>query len=350
VFRHVWAQWRYETNDPDYVPDFTAPAAAPSPAPARVPAGLVELLAFCGGGKDSLVSLKLLERAHLPFATLAYSHSIYGNAAHQHALIDRVAGATARARAERQWVIDDFMDAPVGKMHAAETPASVFAALPLAVLRGYRALVVGHERSANAPNLVWNGEPINHQWGKGWEAEQLLDAYVQRLVADLRYFSVLAPVHDEVIFELLARDAPLAALTHSCNVQKPWCGSCPKCAYVWLQFAAHLPREVVEATFPTSIGERYDFSALLGLTEHTPFECVGSAAEARLALELARERGMLGPRLSAIELPAQAVSPELTSVGDTHGMPPHVAAGVMPQLHAAAAAAAARLRRSVRPS
>jgi hypothetical protein len=119
---------------------------------------------------------------------------------------------------------------------------------------------------------------------------------------------------------------------------------------VWLQFAAHLPREVVEATFPTSIGERYDFSALLGLTEHTPFECVGSAAEARLALELARERGMLGPRLSAIELPAQAVSPELTSVGDTHGMPPHVAAGVMPQLHAAAAAAAARLRRSVRPS
>jgi hypothetical protein len=342
VFRHVWAQWRYETNDPDYVPDFTTPATA-SASPAHAPAGPVELLAFCGGGKDSLVSLKLLERAHLPFATLAYSHSIYGNAAHQHALIDRVAGATARARAERQWVIDDFMDAPVGKMHAAETPASVFAALPLAVARGYRALVVGHEKSANAPNLVWNGEPINHQWGKGWEAEQLLDRYVQRLVAGMRYFSVLAPVHDEVIFELLARDAPLAALTHSCNIQKPWCGNCPKCAYVWLQFAAHLPRDVVDATFATNIGERYDFSALLGLTEHTPFECVGSAPEARLALELAGERGMLGPRLSSIALPPVSISPELTSVADTHGMPPHVAAGVMPQLRDAAAAARARL-------
>ena len=118
--------------------------------------------------------------------------------------------------------------------------------------------------------------------------------------------------------------------------------------------AAHLPRDIVDATFGDDLGERPDndrwFRELFGLAEHTPFECVGSAAEARLALELARERGMLGPRLSAIDLPPQEVSPELTSVSDTHGMPPHVAAGVMPQLHAAAAAAAARLRRSVRPS
>jgi hypothetical protein len=345
VFRNVWAQWRYETNDPDYVPEFSAPATAPSPAPARLPAGPVEVLAFCGGGKDSLVSLKLLERAGLPFATLAYAHSIYGNAARQHALIERVVGATTRTREERQWVIDDFMDAPIGRMHAAETPASVFAALPLAALRGYRTLVVGHERSANAANLVWNGEPVNHQWGKGWEAEQLLDAYVQRLVAGMRYVSVLAPVHDEVIFELLSRDAALAALTHSCNVQKPWCGDCPKCAYVWLQFAAHLPHEVVEATFPPGIGERYDFSALLGLTAHTPFECVGSAPEARLALALASERGVLGPRLSAVAatLPPPVVPPELLEVSDVHGMPPHVAAGVMPQLRDAAAAATRRL-------
>jgi hypothetical protein len=242
-------------------------------------------------------------------------------------------------------VIDDFMDAPVGKMHAAETPASLFAALPLAVYRGYRALVVGHEKSANAANLVWHGEPVNHQWGKGWEAEQLLDGYIQRLVADLRYFSVLAPVHDEVIFELLARDAPLAARTHSCNIQKPWCGNCPKCAYVWLQFAAHLPRDVVTATFPADIGERYDFSELLGLTEHTPFECVGSAPEARLALALANERGMLGPRLSALaaELPVPVIAPELLEVSEVHGMPPHVAARVIPQLRDASSAAARRL-------
>lgn len=340
VFRHVWAQWRYEHDDPDYVPDFAIPAEAPSPAPARLPAGPVELLAFCGGGKDSLVALKLLERARLPFATLGYSSSIYGDAAHQHALIERVANATTRVRHEREDVTDDF-----GTLHAAETPASVFAALPLAAVRGYRGLVVAHEASANTANLMWRGEPVNHQWGKSWEAELLLDAYIQRLIHGVRYFSVLAPVHDEVIFELLARDAPLAALTHSCNIDKPWCGTCPKCAYVWLQFAAHLPREVVEATFGANLGERSDFRALLGLAEHTPFECVGSAVEARLAVALAHERGMLGPRLSALaaELPPVEVPRELLAVGTVHGMPPHVAERVMPQLEDAAAAAATRL-------
>src|SRR5689334_10772531 len=189
VFHHVWAQWRYEHDLPAYDgPRFVdpivpvAPAAAPVAA-LRAPEGPVELLAFCGGGKDSLVALKLLERAGLPFATLGYAHSIYGAAEPQHALLDRVAGATARIRAERQWVIDDLLDAPVARLRpglgvqyilAAETPASVFAAVPLALARGYRGLVVAHEASANSGNLDWNGEVVNHQWGKGWEAEQLL--------------------------------------------------------------------------------------------------------------------------------------------------------------------------------
>src|SRR5262245_15541344 len=104
VFRRVWAQWRWEHALPDYAgPQFVdAPSSAPPPRPTRVPAGPTELLAFCGGGKDSLVGVKLLERAGLPFATLGYSHSIYGDAAHQQALLERIAANTARTRAERK--------------------------------------------------------------------------------------------------------------------------------------------------------------------------------------------------------------------------------------------------------
>jgi hypothetical protein len=361
VFRNVWAQWRWEHDLPDYVPEFAdAPTAAPPPA--RVPDGPTELLAFCGGGKDSLVALRLLERARLPFATLGYSHSIYGGAAQQHALLDRVGGASARVRAERQWVYDDFLDSPVVQLRpdlgvksllAAETPASLFATLPLALARGYRGLVLAHEASANAPNLVWHGQPVNHQWGKGWEAEQLLDGYVRRnLLANVRYFSVLAPVHDEVIFELLTRDAELATRTHSCNIRKPWCGECAKCAYVWLQFAAHLPAEVVARTFGDNFGEReanaHHFRELLGLTEHTPFECVGSADEARLAIALARERGAIGPKLAALAdrvgpIDVRALARPVVQLGDPHGIPSHIASVVMPILSDAAAAAARRL-------
>jgi hypothetical protein len=362
VFRNVWGQWRWEHDARDYVPQFANAPVEVDPAPALAVGGDVELLAFCGGGKDSLVALKLLERAGLRFATLGYSHSIYGAAAPQHALLDRLAGTTARVRAERQWVIDDVLDSPVIKLRpdlgvksllAAETPASVFAALPIALARGYRGLVVAHEASANAPNLDWDGEPVNHQWGKSWEAERLLDRYVRdHLVGDVRYFSVLAPVHDEVIFELLARDAELAPLTHSCNVRKPWCGECAKCAYVWLQFAAHLPAEIVDRTFGDNFGERavnqLHFHQLLGLAAHTPFECVGGATEARLALALARERGALGKRLTAVAdqlgaLDVAALARPLVELTDQHGMPEHIAAIVMPLLDDAARAARARL-------
>ncbi len=362
VFRNVWGQWRWEHGLRDYVPQFANSVVETEPTPVVAPEGPTELLAFCGGGKDSLVALKLLERAGLSFATLGYSHSIYGSAAPQHALLDRLGGTTARVRAERQWIVDDFLDSPVVALRpdlgvksllAAETPASVFAALPIALARGYRGLVVAHEASANAANLDWDGEPINHQWGKGSEAEALLDRYVrEHLVANVRYFSVLAPVHDEVIFELLARDAELVPLTHSCNVKKPWCGECAKCAYVWLQLAAHLPREIVDETFGANLGERAQnqlhFRQLLGLAEHTPFECVGSATEARLALALARDRGMLGDRLTALAdqvgaIDVAALAAPLVELVPAPAIPEHVARAVLPLLEDAARTARRRL-------
>ncbi|HEV7558466.1 MAG TPA: hypothetical protein VGO00_23515, partial [Kofleriaceae bacterium] len=281
-----------------------------------------------------------------------YSHSIYGPAASQHALLERVASRSARVRAERQWIYDDLLDSPVLELRpelgvrtltAAETPASVFAALPLALARGYRGLVVAHEAGANTANLVADGEPINHQWGKSWEAEQMLDGYVRReLLANVGYWSVLQPIHDELIFELLARDAELAPLTHSCNIAKPWCGACAKCAYVWLQMAAHLPASIVEATFSgADLGERPDnerwFRELLGLAAHSPFECVGSPAEARLALAQLAAKRPLGPRLAALAaeigpIDIAALAAPLTIIGARHGMPPHVAAKILPLL------------------
>lgn len=347
VFHRVWAQWRFQCGRPDYVPRFAAPPVPSTARPGRVADGSTELLAFCGGGKDSLVALRLLERAQLSFATLAYSHSIYGRAAPQHALIERVARVTGRAGAHQLSVIDDLLDSPAGAhrgepLLAAETPASLFAALPVALAHGYRGLVVAHEASANTPTIAsWNGEAINHQWGKSWDAEQLLARYVrEHLLANVDYFSVLAPVHDEVILELLARDAALAPLTHSCNVDKPWCGRCAKCVYVWLQFAAHLPPDVVTTTFGTRVNPDAALDQLLGFANHAPFDCVGSVDEARLAYHLARARGAIAalPR----EVPTVDPRPFL-HVGTTHGMPAHVAARVMPLLDEAARAAANRL-------
>lgn len=367
VFDRVWAQWRYENDLPDERPPawLSHPVAA-SGAPLRRDRRADELLLFCGGGKDSLVAMKLLERGGLPFASYAYASSAYGAARRQLELIDWLLDHGAARRRHRQIVIDDFIDAPVLDLYgealgvrtftAAETPSSIFGALPVLLDRGYPAAVLGHEASANRGNLVWprTGEEINHQWGKSLAAERLLDDYLRaELVEDLGVFSVLMPIHDVVIFELLRRDQPALPATHSCNVHKPWCRRCPKCAYVWLGYRAHLPAPAALAVLAEDLLEVPDnqgfFRDLLGLGAHTPFECIGHIEESRLALALCAARGLLGPcgRALAAELPPLDVPPVLDRYLrvdlDAARLPAALAASVAPQMHDAAAAARDRI-------
>jgi UDP-N-acetyl-alpha-D-muramoyl-L-alanyl-L-glutamate epimerase len=370
VVHKVWAQWRWEHDWPDYAgPAFASAPVDDAVGRATVPAGPVPSLAFCGGGKDSLVAMKLLERAGEPFASFAYAHSVYGAAAPQHALIDGLLDHGAPVRRHRQWVHDDFLDSPVLALHpelgckrllAAETPSSLFAVLPLVLAHGYRQIVLAHERSANVGNLVWDktGEDVNHQWGKSREAEQLLDAYLaEELLDGVRYFSLLQPIHDLVIFHLLSRDLEAVPATHSCNVRKPWCGRCAKCAYVWLGYQAFLPPGLVHDMFggvnlfDVEENQRW-FSEMLGLGAHTPFECIGQIDEARLAFARCRDRGLTGRAMSLFtsrvrRLDRAAIAARYCTVDASAPIPPALAARVLPALEAAAAEA---LEKTSRPS
>jgi hypothetical protein len=366
IHRGVWAQWRYE-NDLPFEPlaPFTSEPVADHGEPITDRAGLTnEALLFCGGGKDSLVAMKLFERAGIPFASLGYASNVYGPAAPQFALLDALLDHSAATKRHRQVVIDDFTDAPVLALYgeefgaktitAAETPSSVFAAVPIALAGGYSHMVLGNEASANRGNLRWSatGEEVNHQWGKSLEAESLLDDYLRReLVRDLGMFSVLMPLHDVLIFELARLDERAVASTHSCNVRKPWCGRCPKCAYVWLGLRAHLSRETVDGMFREDlleVSENEDhFRALCGLGEHTPFECVGRVDESRLALALCGARGLLGPRGSALlalqPQPVSVPAEVLTAALDHARIPTAFAERIAPSMLAAQTAARARI-------
>ena len=191
---------------------------------------------------------------------------------------------------------------------AGETPSSVFAALPLVLALGYRHLIVAHERSADVGNLAWErtGEDVNHQWGKSFAAERLLDGYLRRhLLADVSYFSLLKPLWDVTIFNLLRAEGAAVRSTHSCSIAKPWCERCPKCAYVGLGFHAYLDDAVVDGLFTANLFDRPQnlehYRGLLGLGRHKPFECVGEIAESRLAFELCRRRGLGGRALDLWE-------------------------------------------------
>src|SRR5579864_990175 len=81
VFRNISAQWRYENDLAHYQgPEFEDPLCVDDIGPLQIEPGPIDTLSFSGGGKDSLVAMKLLERAGIPFASFAYSHPAYGPA------------------------------------------------------------------------------------------------------------------------------------------------------------------------------------------------------------------------------------------------------------------------------
>lgn len=330
VFVKVWGQWRYENSRPSYSgPEFLGAAHdVGAHEPVEIEPGPVDVLAFCGGGKDSLIATRFLERVDVPYASLAYSSSIYGQAAHQHQLIDGLLDRCKPVRRHRQWIFDDFLDAPVldlepglgvGTLTAAETPASIFASMPYALAHGYRYLCLAHEKSADRGNMHWaeTGEEINHQWGKSTEAERLINAYLRKhLISNLQYFSILKPIHDALIFSMLADNLDAVPATHSCNVTKPWCKRCPKCAYVWLNYQAYLPSDVVDAMFGENLFDVPEnqlwFRQMLGLESHTPFECIGEISESRLAFELCYRKGLRGRAIDTYLAEARLTNADAT--------------------------------------
>ncbi len=305
----IWGQWRYQQNKPDYQgPVFCSQAHEQRAKAISLPSATTEVLAFCGGGKDSLVGMKLLERADIPFASFAYSSSIYGQSEPQHQLINKLVKCSLATEQHQLRIYDSFVDAPVRDSYpeikeilAAETPTSLFAALPILLQNNYHYMVLAHERSANTGNLIWSdtGEDINHQWGKSYQAEQLLNHYLQtEFISNCAYFSILQPIYDTTIFNLLRQDENMITATHSCNIKKPWCCECPKCAYVWLNYMAYLDTKTVQTMFPDNLfdieANQPWFYQMLGLGKHTPFECIGEVEETRLAFELCRRKGLTG--------------------------------------------------------
>ena len=370
VLAKVWAQWRYENDDPDYRgPEVAHPFASPEAPLDGIRAADAPILALCGGGKDSLVTMRLLERAGLEYDSLVYSSSIYGRAEPQHALAGALVDRCRPRKRLRQWIYDDFLDSPVLTLHpeldvrtltAAETPSSIFAALPIALAHGHQAVCLGHERSADVGQVRWaaTGEDVNHQWGKSLAAQRMIDRYIQEsLVTGVRCMSPLKPIYDPLIFAALQHSLDDVPFTHSCNLAKPWCLACPKCAYVWLGYAAFLPPEVVHATFgDANLLDRAEllpmFRALLGLDGGgQPFECIGSADEVGLYLALCRARGYTGAALDLAEASSEVErwSEYLAVVFEDGAMPEPIRERIEPELRELATRAQGYLEQVLAP-
>jgi len=318
VYAGVFAQHLYENQRNDYEgPQICfSEGRLGSSQPQELLGENRTILAACGGGKDSILAMKILEEAEIPFASMQYAHSVYGQAEVQHNLIEEVLNLVTPRNQHKITIHDDFIGYPFLSLYfpdqsgitIPETPVSVFESLFIALNYGYSHLTLAHERSANQGNLYWAelGQYVNHQWGKGFDAEKLISRYIkENLLSNFNYFSILQPIYDFRIFTNLTRYPEVLSKIHSCNQQKPWCKKCAKCAYVWLGLMAVFPTEQIDAIFQKNFFDDPDllpiYRQMIGLAEHTPFECIGEINESRLSMKKCIEKGLTGQVLNLFQ-------------------------------------------------
>lgn len=263
------------------------------------------VLSLQSGGKDSLLVAARLRRAEQKFE----SFYISSTGEYPKVIDDIGAPVMVVRRLLDHQQLRVALEQGALNGHVPVTYIVLSISLMQAILVGKNTIfaAIGHE--GEEPHGWIDDLPINHQWSKTWQAEQLFAEYVSRYVSGdiragspLRQYSELSIVRQFV--ELAWRD--FSTSFSSCNVanykqgannnQLSWCGHCPKCANSYLLFAPFVDSFELQSVFAGDLFAHTDleeiFKGLLGIDGvMKPFECVGEVDELRYAYHLAQAKG-----------------------------------------------------------
>lgn len=251
-----------------------------------------------GGGKDSLVSVALLEEAGIDFTPFAVNPR--GPIVASIGRIGRDAITVARRLDQEMMRLGGQPGYYNG--HVPSTAINSMIAGLAALLYGYDRIVLSNERSASEGNTHWDGREVNHQHSKSIAFEALMaDTLAGATAGALGYFSLLRPYSEAKIAQLFARTTRFDDVFSSCNRNFKydghngplWCGECPKCHFVFLILAPEMAKDRLVGIFGKNLlaepSNERSFRELTGLAGQKPWECVGEILEAAACLwELTR--------------------------------------------------------------
>jgi hypothetical protein len=253
-----------------------------------------------GGGKDSLVAAELLRSAGIDFACV-----MFGN----HARIREVAAEVGKPLFQIARTIDPKLialnAAGAWNGHVPITAYVSIASMRVALFHGKRDVIFANERSANVGNIEIDGLMINHQYSKSLDAECALQNYITASISpNVRVFSVLRPMSELDIARRFAANGKYFSVFSSCNKNfsqngapklTRWCGTCPKCAFVFVMLGAFIPRRRMVEMFGEDLLMNDAllpmYRDLSGYGVMKPFECVGEFDEVIAAFALIEGRG-----------------------------------------------------------
>ena len=246
-----------------------------------------------GGGKDSLVSVQLLEAASIDFTPFAVNAKgpILGS-------VDKIGRPSI--------YVGRKLDAEMIRLgkepgyyngHVPSTAINSMIAALTALLFSYNRIVLSNERSASEGNVEFDGREANHQHSKSIDFEKLIaDVLAANTDGRLGYFSLLRPYSEAKIASLFTRVQRFDHVFSSCNENFKlaghtgplWCGNCPKCHFVFLIFAPVMDKDRLIGIFGQNLlalpAHERSFRELTGLAGQKPWECVGEIEEAAACL------------------------------------------------------------------
>lgn len=253
-----------------------------------------------GGGKDSLLTLHLLQQVNSSFEPFTLGTS----SVQERGLKQLGLHAQTINRVLDPDMIRKSLSGEVYNGHVSITLIYALSAALVALLREARWAIFSNEWSASEATVEWNDLAINHQWSKSLEAERLIRELVHTSIApDLTIFSLLRPLTEVGIISRVASELrPLFGSFSSCNRNfvianvRPqrtdaayWCGTCPKCAFVGLVFAIFVDKKTLHALIGSNPLEKAEllpiYEELVGHAPQKPFECVGTVEEARACIK-----------------------------------------------------------------
>lgn len=300
LFLNGMGQFFYENKLPFIVPDFEIKREKPKiyPRPLEIK-NKNKILVPMGGGKDSLATVELLQKARQKMMLFAL------NPNEPLKKVCRIANAPAIVVKR---TIDPRLIAMARKGFLnGHTPFSSLLAIhsvALAAMFDCSKVAISQERSSSEGNVKYLGMEVNHQYSKSFDFESKFQNYSKKYLAkNIDYFSFLRPLYELQIAMLFSRYPKYFPKFISCNKSFAiknrqnknigWCGKCPKCLSVFAMLYPFAGKKEIVKIFGKDIFEDRNLlplmAQMLGESTCKPFECVGTFAETRAAFYLSLE-------------------------------------------------------------
>ncbi len=263
----------------------------PLPTNAHLTLDSNKVIVPVGGGKDSVVTLELLQASDLEVFPLVVNM----NPAMERTINNAGISSDHVLRIQRK--LDPLMlelnDKGFLNGHTPFSALLAFVSVLVASAAGVRHIALSNENSANESTVPET--KINHQYSKSFEFESDFRWFIHHFVdSQINYFSFLRPLSELQIAWLFSGFESHLATFRSCNVgskSDTWCGACPKCLFTYIILSPFIPLNKLRAVFNKDLleesGLKNTFLELTGRADIKPFECVGTPAEVNQALNQA---------------------------------------------------------------